>query len=755
MAKESLLVRLPSGVRSYGSVSWEEGVVLVDQVQLRGIIWPWNPYYRYWWHLTAMGAILTAFLTPYQIAFEDDPGLVKQLADFLEKALTLIFAIDIVVNFNLAFYEDETFVFERQQIAREYLSFMFWVDAVGVIPFGSILHFVAERIGASSETILMLSLIQFLRFVRLHRMNKVFAELRNNVCVNLLTFTLLRNFAVVLMACHVQACIMYFLARLQHFSKDTWLGPILYESETSFERYVTSFYWSITTFCTVGYGDFEPKNLAEKIAGSVFMLLNIVVAAWIIGSITLLMLTGDNKTREYRESLEILDQYGNMHKFDEVLMAKLKRQLQLEFNNREIADEQVLQYFPSAVRRKILRRLYKEHLAKTEIMRGVRPQFVDAFLASCTVEIFSPGEEIVERGSILSDLFLLVGGIAEIKAPRPFDDLEQTLYHPGYNRSHSQLGAGDFIGEIGFFTESPQIHSVLSVTVCKTLTMPRSTYKLLAQDHPGSVAKILQNLLTKVERTAMQAQLPRSLEELRVGSNLLYMSASRQSNDQTDEFFEICSNISSRNESLTVVKDLVKMHMDKNHDDETTRLLFAASRGDTRTISLMCDHGFDPNNHDYDHRTALMVASMKGNADVVKLLLQYNADPNITDMHGSTALLEATKNGYDDIMNLLFKHEASLCMPDSQAASVLCQAVFDGDILLIKRLLKAGININAADYDKRTASHIAAAEGNVAAIRILAEHGADLSVADRWGNTVRDEAARCNSHRLIEFLDRE
>eukprot|EP00804_Cyclotella_cryptica_P028611 CCRYP_020608-RA/>CCRYP_020608-RA protein AED:0.26 eAED:0.17 QI:0/-1/0/1/-1/1/1/0/154 len=147
-----------------------------------------------------------------------------------------------------------------------------------------------------------------------------------------------------------------------------------------------------------------------------------------------------------------------------------------------------------------------------------------------------------------------------------------------------------------------------------------------------------------------------------------------------------------------------------------------------------------------------MIVSIKGNADVVKLLLQYNADPNITDMHGSSALLEATKNGHDDIWNLLFEHEASLCMPDSQAASVLCQAVFDGDILLIKRLLKAGININAVDYDKRTASHIAAAEGNVAAIRI-AERGADLSAADRWRNTVRDEAAMCNSHRLIEFLD--
>jgi ankyrin repeat protein len=349
----------------------------------------------------------------------------------------------------------------------------------------------------------------------------------------------------------------------------------------------------------------------------------------------------------------------------------------------------------------------------------------------------------VEIGSILSDLFLLVGGIAEI--------------HSGLtNRSSPLLKAGDFIGEIGFFTESPQIHSVLSVTVCKTLTMSRSTYKLLAQDYPGSIGKVLQNLLTKVERTAMQAHLPRSIEELRVGSNIFYMNDNQYStHNNIDEYLDEEHYFNQRSEALIAVKDLVKMHIERNHDDETTRLLFAASRGDTRTISLMCDHGFDPNSHDYDHRTALMVASMKGNADVVRLLLQYNANPNITDMHGSSALLEAAKNGHDDILSLLVKSGASLCMSDSQAASVLCQAVFDGDILLIKRLLKGNINFNAGDYDKRTASHIAAAEGNIAAIRILAEHGADLFVADRWGNTVKDEAIRCNARQLVAFLDRK
>lgn len=440
---------------------------------------------------------------------------------------------------------------------------------------------------------------------------------------------------------------------------------------------------------------------------------------------------------------------GDMHNFDPTLLNKLKDQLRLEFNNREIADESVLKNFPSALRRKILRRLYKEHLINTELMDGIRPQFVDAFLTSCTVEIFTPGDEIVERGSILSDLFLLVGGIAEVAQDKGTYSTQYeedgTGTKPVTQTSYDSpmLEAGDLIGEIGFFTESPQIDSVVSLTVCKTLTMSRSIFQLLAHDHPGSVGKILQNLLEKVEKEHEKRTLPIPIQILRAGSIVGYGGT---------EFNE--SVFRTTREPLTAVKELVLMHMRKTLDDETTKLLFAASRGDTTTISLMCGQGgFDPNHSDYDNRTALMVASTKGNTDVVRLLLQYNACPNKTDMHGSSALLDATRNGHEDIMDLLFQNGATPCMPESQAASVLCQAAFDGDILFLKRLLKAGIDVNASDYDKRSASHIAAAEGNVAAIRILAYHGADLSLPDRWGNTVEGEARRSNARQLIAFLE--
>lgn len=63
--------------------------------------------------------------------------------------------------------------------------------------------------------------------------------------------------------------------------------------------------------------------------------------------------------------------------------------------------------------------------------------------------------------------------------------------------------------------------------------------------------------------------------------------------------------------------------MSKQLDEQTTRLLYAASRGDVATITLICEASFDPNHGDYDKRTALMVASMKGNTDVCRLLLKY------------------------------------------------------------------------------------------------------------------------------------
>ena len=732
---------------------------VVRDAQVTWIIFPWNKSFRIWWSLTVFCAIATIFTETFQIAFA--PAGLAPFDDFssvVEYLLTGIFGVDIVVTFFLAYFdEQEDIVFDRKLIAQHYLRFLFWIDFIGVFPFYLVALACAGLVGQDTTTSQYLALLRLLKLVRFHRVKQLFDVLQYNVRVSLTWLTVLRNFAAALIWSHFSACVLFFIAREYGFDPDrTWIGDQVGSLDT-FELYVTSLYWSIVTFTTVGYGDYSPTNAAEQIWGIIYMLLNIIICSWIIGSMTLLIVKQDERTSFFRDSMQILKQYAALHNFDRAMHKSLKTQLKLEFKYQELGDEQVLKQFPSAVRRKVLRRLYLPSLLQTRLMKDTRQQYIDAFLAACTVEIFSPGEEILQRGSICSDLYLLVDGVVTLQ---PSGARKAVISDGGgddssnVNRGGREVSPGEFINEIGFFTDSPQVETVCTKTVCKTLTMSKASYKIITDDHPGSASKILQNLLTKMEALAKEngsspsVVLPTKMQLLRAGS--VY-----QDSEDTSYHTDVSRVVAEvqRSTALTAVQDLIKMHINKQNDDHTTNFLFAASRGDTSVIARMCDQGFDPNSADYDNRTALMVAAMKGNTDAVRLILDFQANPNLVDMHGTSALYEATRKGHEDTMEELMKNGANLCIDEAKAASILCQTVSNGDILTLRRLLRAGIPVNAADYDLRTAAHIAAAEGHVAALKVLVEFGADLTLQDRWQNTVNTEAQKSNTAQVLEYLD--
>ena len=242
-----------NGVRGKGtSVTTATDRRLVEEADIRGIIFPWYRGYRLWRSLTILGAIVTGFYAPYMLAFQKEPGMPQGAGAIIDFILIAIFVVDIVLNFNLAFYQNEQIVFQRLPIAKAYLKRMFWIDLIGVFPF----YYVAVAIAgpdASTRTLLLCGLFRLLTLLRFHRMKKLFYDLQYNSRISLMAFTLIRNFSVALFVTHFSACIMYLLARLQEFSDITWLGPLVFEL-SGFERYCTSLYWSVTTFTTVGYG---------------------------------------------------------------------------------------------------------------------------------------------------------------------------------------------------------------------------------------------------------------------------------------------------------------------------------------------------------------------------------------------------------------------------------------------------------------------------------------------------------------------
>jgi CRP-like cAMP-binding protein len=503
------------------------------------------------------------------------------------------------------------------------------------------------------------------------------------------------------------------------------------------------------------------------------MFLNMVITSWIIGSITLLVVRNDEKNGEYRNNLRLLEEYASMNNFNDGIRKRLKTQLKLDFNSREISDENVLQHFPGTLRRKVMRQLYYPVLSETNLMKNVRQVFVDAFLTSCSVELFGPGEELIQRGNIPNDLYLLLEGTIKVTSSSAILNetidrhgnsivggsvIESDFHAPGGPVVWKELNAGDFVNDTSFFTESPSVETVRTTSICKMLTMPKAVYKTIVSEHMGSVHVVLQNLLAKAQKIAgiqgkvTKISLSKRIERIKAGSTFNAMTAPKEVDESEMSFTDTVASAQAE-AALTNVEDLIVMHINKLKDDHTTRFLFAASREDLPTLRLMLNHGIDPDSADYDRRNALMVASMNGNAEAVALLLEQHANPNMTDVHGTTALYEACKGNHEECMKILLKFGGSLCLTEDAAATKLCQCVFDGDILMLSRLCKAGINPDSGDYDRRRALHIAASEGNMAAIRVLVEFGADLSVKDRWNQTAEDEARNAKAAKILEYLE--
>lgn len=69
-------------------------------------------------------------------------------------------------------------------------------------------------------------------------------------------------------------------------------------------------YWSVTVFYQMGAGDFGPATLAEVIFTMVYIAINILLWAWIIGSISLLVARADEAAAKYRHRMHALERYG-------------------------------------------------------------------------------------------------------------------------------------------------------------------------------------------------------------------------------------------------------------------------------------------------------------------------------------------------------------------------------------------------------------------------------------------------------------
>jgi ankyrin repeat protein len=196
--------------------------------------------------------------------------------------------------------------------------------------------------------------------------------------------------------------------------------------------------------------------------------------------------------------------------------------------------------------------------------------------------------------------------------------------------------------------------------------------------------------------------------------------------------------------------------------------LRAVNEGDVELVRTYLDEGRISVTYRYSDyhpnggQTLLHFAAERGNPEIVSLLLQHGADPNLTDNSGETPLYEIVGKPPGErrlrCMALLIEAGTDLASQDKSSQSILKKAIANGFPEYVAQLVKAGAPVNQPDRAGYTPLHSACLRGDdgkeaVEVVEILLKAGADPNIKNPRGDTARDFARRLKNRQIAELLE--
>ncbi|KAF5827674.1 cyclic nucleotide-binding-like protein [Dunaliella salina] len=175
--------------------------------------------------------------------------------------------------------------------------------------------------------------------------------------------------------------------------------------------YFLSLYFSFVILTGFGDNTFYDKNAVESCFVVGYLLICVVLNAYILGSITTVMVSDDERSNTYRERVEALNAFAEQKELPESLKELMREHLELLHHTEATSDEHILHRYPPTLRKKVLRHLYLDILRKCYPFRGCKTRFLEEVMSIAHLEIFNPDVEVVLEGDVVQELYIITEGI--------------------------------------------------------------------------------------------------------------------------------------------------------------------------------------------------------------------------------------------------------------------------------------------------------------------------------------------------------
>ena len=416
-----------------------------NEKEIPWIILPDNPYKKMWDLLIAFLILYSAIITPYEIAFSDSSKV-----SWFEVLIDILLGIDIVLTFFSAYTDDEeNLVKNHKKIIKKYLKSWFIVDIISVLPISYIFNRDGKFSGLTKISKLpklyrLVKLTKLLRITKmsskgnLNKVTKFFMEkLKINANVERLFFFVL----TFLLMNHLCACFWYFMAKIEDFSPDSWVVRLGYIDSSNLELYIISFYWTLTTVTTVGYGDITAGTTIERIYNLFIMSFGVLLYSFAIGSLSSIVSTLDQKSEEMNQKLQILSSIKKEFNLEQNIYDKVRKVIKYDLSRNQKDKMVFLQELPNKLRIELSQIMHDKVIQNFYFFRD-QPSDFFAYVAPLLKPVkFSQNDYLYKCQDMIDEMYFVAKGtvifclekrygekeIREIKKNNNFGEIEMCL----------------------------------------------------------------------------------------------------------------------------------------------------------------------------------------------------------------------------------------------------------------------------------------------------------------------------------------
>ena len=182
-------------------------------------------------------------------------------------------------------------------------------------------------------------------------------------------------------------------------------------------QYITSFYWSIVTLTTLGYGDIGPSNHHERMFGVYAMLLGASIFAYSVTNMCTLVHNLNPAEVYNRTRLDELNDFMGFLQAPEALAKKCQDFFLFKIRKSEVVvynQDLILQDMSKTMQEDVRLQALSKLIDAIPIFKGQEQALLRAVAVRMDADPLSPDQIVCKQGDIITKMYIVGKGIIQL-----------------------------------------------------------------------------------------------------------------------------------------------------------------------------------------------------------------------------------------------------------------------------------------------------------------------------------------------------